>query len=102
MPVTKLNRQGDVRFRFKEPSRYDVVMHNDDFTTMDFVVAVLCKVFRKSPEEAKRLMLKIHHEGSAVAGTYTKDIAESKAKYATDLARSFGFPLRLTVEEVME
>lgn len=78
---------------------YNVVLHNDDYTTMDFVVHILVTIFRKTMQDAEVLMLKVHNEGSAVAGTYHKDIAESKARKATSEARRNGFPLLLTVEE---
>ncbi len=82
----------------KEPRRYKVILHNDDFTTMDFVVDVLMTVFLLSEENAYSLMLMIHHSDKAVAGVYTYDIAVSKARKATDMAREEGFPLRVTVE----
>lgn len=82
----------------KEPRRYKVVFHNDDFTTMDFVVEVLMRVFFFSEERANSLMLQIHHSDMAVVGVYTYDIAVSKARKATDMAREEGFPLRVTVE----
>lgn len=94
---TKDNRQ--TRYRVKEPQMYNVIMHNDDVTTMDFVVMVLQSIFRKSEHQANVVMLKIHNEGSAIVGTYYKDIAESKANYAMRLARQNGFPLQLTTEE---
>lgn len=78
---------------------YNVIMHNDDITTMDFVVMVLKSIFRKSAEDAETIMLKIHNEGKAVVGTYYKDIAQTKAYYTMDLARKNGFPLKLTIEE---
>lgn len=81
-----------------EPKHYKVVLHNDDFTTMDFVVKVLKIVFFKSQEEAESLMLKVHQQQSATAGVYSYDIAQSKAQKATQMAREEGFPLRLTVE----
>ena len=77
---------------------YNVIMHNDDVTTMDFVVYVLVKIFRKSEEDAETLMLKVHNEGSAV-GTYSQDIAQSKANYTMNLAKANNFPLQLTIEE---
>jgi len=83
----------------KEPSMYDVIMLNDDVTTMDFVVRVLIRVFHKSREIAQSLMMKIHLEGSAVVGTYSKDIAESKAQLTMQLAKAEGFPLQVTVKE---
>jgi len=83
---------------FKEPRRYKVIIYNDDFTTMDFVVMILKQVFFKSEEDANALMLQVHHSDKAVVGIYTYDIAVSKARKATDMARNQGFPLRLTVE----
>jgi ATP-dependent Clp protease adaptor protein ClpS len=82
----------------REPRRYKVLIHNDDFTTMDFVVMVLKEVFFLSEENAQALMLQVHHSNKAVVGIYTYDIAVSKAQKATDMARENGFPLRLTVE----
>ena len=86
--------------KFKQPKKYQVVMHNDDFTTMDFVVMVLVTVFRKSEIEAEAIMLTIHHSDKAVVGTYSLDIAASKAEKAVAMAREEGFPLRITVEPV--
>ena len=82
----------------KEPRRYKVTIFNDDFTTMEFVVKVLTQVFFKSEEEAEALMLKVHHSESAVVGIYSYDIATSKVRKATEMAREADFPLRLTVE----
>lgn len=87
------------RTGFDEPKHYNVIIFNDDFTTMDFVIEVLTKIFGKSFEDAKALMLAIHNEGKAVAGTYSYDIAISKASLATKLARDNDFPLKLEVEE---
>lgn len=78
---------------------FNVIMHNDDETTMDFVVMVLQRIFRKSEQDAEIIMLKIHNEGAAIVGTYFKDIAVSKARYTMELARQNGFPLQLTTEE---
>ena len=86
------------RTGIKEPKRYKVIIYNDDFTTMDFVVMVLKQVFFKSEEEANALMLRVHHSDKAVVGIYTYDIAVSKARKAMGMAREQGFPLRLTVE----
>ena len=86
------------RTDLKEPKRYKVIIYNDDFTTMEFVVMELKQVFFKSEEEANALMLRVHHSDKAVVGIYTYDIAVSKARKATGMAREQGFPLRLTVE----
>lgn len=82
-----------------EPRKFTVFMHNDDFTTMDFVVMTLMSVFFKTEEEAQQLMWQIHESGKAAVGTYCYDIAVSKAEKATEMARDEGFPLRISVEE---
>lgn len=89
----------NTRFRTKKPGRYHVLMHNDDVTTMDFVVMLLQRVFHHTEEDAEDIMLKIHNEGWAIVGTYYKDIAMSKTSYAISLAREEGFPLQLTIKE---
>lgn len=86
------------RTDLREPRRYKVIIYNDDFTTMEFVVMVLKQVFFKSEEEAQSLMLQVHHSDKAVVGIYSFDIAVSKANKATNMARENGYPLRLTVE----
>ena len=86
--------------KLEEPHKFAVVLHNDDFTTMEFVVEVLMKVFYKSMQEAEVLMLAVHHSGHARIGSYSYDIACTKATRATEMARAEGFPLRITVEEV--
>ena len=86
------------QIRLKEPRRYKVIIYNDDFTTMEFVVMILRQVFLKSEKEAETLMLQVHHSDKAVVGVYSYDIAVSKVRKATNLAREQGYPLRLTVE----
>ena len=86
------------RTKTKEPQRYKVYIYNDDFTTMDFVVKVLKVVFFKSETEAEALMLKVHHSDKAVVGVYSYDVATSKIRRATQMARDEGYPLRLTCE----
>lgn len=83
----------------KPPKKWVVKMHNDDFTTMDFVVFVLQAVFGKTSEQAQAIMLKVHQEGSAIVGIYTKEIAETKVEMAKDLAVHQGHPLSVTMEE---
>lgn len=80
------------------PRQYKVIFHNDDFTTMEFVVEVLRAVFNKGVNEATLLMMKVHREGLAIVGVYTYDVAMTKATQATNMARSEGFPLRVTCE----
>lgn len=83
---------------FPLPPEKNVIFYNDDFTTMDFVVQVLRSIFNKSEENATFLMNKVHQDGSAVIGTYTYDIAVSRANLAKATARKNGFPLRVEVE----
>lgn len=90
------------RTNLREPRRYKVIIHNDDFTTMDFVVMVLVQVFMKNQQEAEALMLQVHHSDKAVVGIYSYDIAVSKVHKATTLAREQGYPLLLTVEPEKE
>jgi ATP-dependent Clp protease adaptor protein ClpS len=80
------------------PRRYKVIFHNDDYTTMEFVVSVLMRFFHKSETEATYLMLKVHKTGSAVAGHYPRDVAETKVNEVHQFAREHGMPLMLTTE----
>ena len=100
MPGEKANIKEHVRSGVKEPSQYQVVFHNDDFTPMEFVTWVLMHIFFKSEEEALNMMLKVHHEGSATVGTYSYDIATSKANLTVHMARKSGYPLRLSVVKI--
>ena len=86
------------RVDLMEPRRYKVTIYNDDFTTMEFVVMILIQVFFKSQAEAETLMLQVHHSDKAVVGIYSYDVAVSKIRKATNMAREAGFPLRLTIE----
>ncbi len=85
--------------KLKKPSLYKVLMHNDDFTTMEFVVYVLRTVFHKSDTEAFTIMLKVHQAGVGLAGVYTYEIAQMKAEKCMDLARENEYPLLCTIEE---
>lgn len=84
--------------KVEKAKRYMVLFHNDDYTTMEFVVHVLMKFFHKSETEATHIMLSVHHKGHGVAGVYTKDIAETKVAQVQDYAKEHGMPLRLTAE----
>ncbi|MCM1045856.1 MAG: ATP-dependent Clp protease adaptor ClpS [Candidatus Gastranaerophilales bacterium] len=88
-----------VRSRIREPRHYRVIMHNDDFTSMEFVVDILMTIFHKEALEAERLMLMVHERGRAVVGSYPYDIAATKVQTATARAREEGYPFRMTVEE---
>ena len=98
MPQEQSQIRERQRTNLSEPRRYKVIIYNDDFTTMEFVVMVLKQVFFLSEEKAQALMLQVHHSDKAVVGIYTYDIAVSKARKASDMARANGFPLRLSVE----
>src|SRR3989338_1737900 len=83
----------------KEPKKYKVLLHNDDYTTMEFVVLILQQFFHKTHEEAQEIMLKVHREGKGVCGIYTFEVAESKADKVSQFARSQGYPLKCSIEE---
>ncbi len=85
--------------RAKRPELYSVVLHNDDYTTMEFVVEVLETLFGRNPAEAYRIMMKVHVEGRGVAGTYPHEVAETKVATVHERARAEGFPLRASLEE---
>jgi len=84
--------------RLDEPPLYRVLLLNDDYTTMEFVVEVLKHVFRKSEEEATHIMLNVHHTGVGVCGLYPFEIAETKVDRVHSIAREKGFPLKSTLE----
>lgn len=86
---------GQVKEKVQLPRRYQVLIYNDDFTPMDFVVMILIHIFGKSPEAAVQLMYAVHKSTYAVAGVYTRDIAYTKVKEATSMAREQGYPLKL-------
>ena len=98
MPQEQSNVRVQQHTDLREPRRFKVTIYNDDFTTMEFVVMILTTVFFKSKAEAEALMLKVHHSDKAVVGIYTYDIAISKVRKATQMAREAGFPLRLSCE----
>lgn len=82
----------------KRPRRFVVILHNDDYTTMEFVIAVLARFFARTETEATRIMLEVHHKGRGVAGVYLRDIAESKVEQVEEFARAEGHPLKCTAE----
>ena len=82
------------------PPMYKILMHNDDYTTMDFVVSVLESIFHLPPTEANRVMLNIHMKGFGVCGTFPFDIAETKVHHVHARAKDEGFPLKCSLEEV--
>lgn len=83
----------------KPPHNYKVIMYNDDFTTMEFVVDILVRIFHKNMEEATIIMLDVHKKGKGIAGIYPYDMAKTKVARALREAREYGFPFKMTVEE---
>ena len=81
------------------PPMYKVLLHNDDYTTMEFVVDVLIKIFGKSLEKATEIMLNVHRKGRGLCGIYTREIAETKVDTVHKLAREHGYPLKSTMEK---
>ena len=97
MPKEKTFIREKENTNLREPRRYKVVLYNDDFTTMEFVVMLLMKVFNKNETEAETLMLQVHHSSQAVVGVYSLDIAATKVQKATQMADEAGFPLRIVL-----
>ncbi|MDY0131329.1 MAG: ATP-dependent Clp protease adaptor ClpS [Desulforegulaceae bacterium] len=85
--------------KIKEPPLYKVLLHNDDYTTMEFVVDVLISVFHKSESEAEQIMLNVHKKGIGICGVYPYELAETKVETVTALAKNSGFPLKSTMEK---
>ena len=88
-----------VRPKTRKPSMYRVIMLNDDYTPMEFVVDVLVRFFSKGYEEANRIMLHIHQRGAGVCGVYSHEVAETKVTQVTDYARENEYPLQCTMEK---
>ncbi|MBO6002046.1 MAG: ATP-dependent Clp protease adapter ClpS [Mailhella sp.] len=88
-----------VETELKEPDMYRVLLHNDDYTQMDFVVQVLVEIFRKSNEEAVAIMMSVHNSGSGVCGVYPREIAEFRVSQVERRAKDAGFPLLCTMEK---
>jgi ATP-dependent Clp protease adaptor protein ClpS len=103
MPVIDPDREEGLvteeKTRLKKPPLYKVLLHNDDYTTMEFVVFVLRTVFQRSEADAVRIMLSVHNQGVGVAAVYTYEIAESKVATVTEMARENDFPLLASLEE---
>lgn len=95
--------EGHVLTRYKpkvsKPSLYRVLLLNDDFTPMDFVVLILKKFFNKEDQDATKIMLQVHHEGAGTAGVYTKEIAETKVYLVNEFAKSHRHPLKCVMEK---
>lgn|SRR5688572_17748648 len=102
MADTERQTGGEVLERTKQetkrPDLFKVLLLNDDYTTMEFVVEVLENIFNKAPAEAYRIMMAVHIQGKGLCGVYPYDIAETKVQTVIDLAREHGFPLKATME----
>lgn len=100
MATTDLDVRIDekIKIDISEPKRYKVIFLNDDKTPIEFVIEILRDIFRHTEETAKDITMKVHHEGSAVVGIYTFEIAEQKGVEATHVARQAGFPLQIKID----
>ena len=99
LPDTKELVDPGTKEELKEPPMFRVLLHNDDYTTMEFVVEVLMAVFKKTAEEATQIMLNVHRRGSGICGVFTREVAETKVETVIRLARENGHPLRCTMEK---
>ena len=98
-PKTEEGVISETREDITEPPMYKVLLHNDDYTTMEFVVELLMSVFHKTFEDATRIMLNVHKTGQGVCGVYTYEIAETKVETTHELAMERGFPLKSSIEK---
>lgn len=96
--MPKVHEEIETELELREPRLYRVILHNDDYTTMEFVIEVLKKIFKKSGDEAEAIMWTVHEKGQAICGVYTYEIAETKVEQVKVLARQNGFPLLATFE----
>jgi len=85
--------------KLEQPKMYKVLMHNDDYTSMEFVIHILMKFFSKNYDEAHGVMLKVHHDGIGLCGIYTYEVAESKSAKVNKYASGKGHPLKSTIDE---
>jgi len=100
----KTDRKSDISIldrndrKVQKPKKYKVVMHNDDYTPMDFVILILQTVFLKDFPTSKRLMLDVHKKGRGIAGIYSKEIADTKCMRSIEIAKTAGYPFLVTAE----
>ena len=97
--MPKFEEEWDVALELEEPQLFKVLLHNDDYTSMDFVVEVLMGIFHKTQPQAEQIMLQIHEKGKAICGVYTYEIAQMKVEQVRQLAKQNEFPLLATMEE---
>ena len=98
MPEKTITKE-EYKVEIKKPKMYKVLMHNDDYTTMEFVIQALTVIFKKGAIEATQIMYDVHRKGVGVAGIYTYDIAKTKLNQAMNMAEESGFPFKLSMEE---
>jgi ATP-dependent Clp protease adaptor protein ClpS len=97
--MPKFEEELDIALELQEPQLFKVLLHNDDYTSMDFVVEVLMGIFHKTHQQAEQIMLQIHEKGKAICGVYTYEIAQMKVEQVRQLAKQNEFPLLATMEE---
>lgn len=98
--ISKTKEKVANKLELKEPSKYAVIFFNDDYTPIDFVIAILMKIFQKTPQEANSIANKIHNQGKAVVGIYYHETAEMKVIEVTNIAKEYKYPLRSDMEQV--
>ena len=99
MPQFEEEFESDLALELEEPRMFKVLLHNDDYTSMDFVVDILTRIFHKTQAQAEQIMLQIHEKDRAVCGVYSFEIAQTKAEQVKQLAKENEFPLLATIEE---
>ncbi len=97
--MPKIEEEIELSLSLIEPTRYKVILHNDDYTTMDFVVEILVTIFHKNMAESEQIMFAVHKHGKAVCGIYSYEIAQTKVHQVKQLAKKSGYPLLATLEE---
>lgn len=97
--MPKIEHELDYDLELEEPQLFRVILHNDDYTSMDFVVDILVTIFHKTHAQAEQIMLQIHEKGKAICGVYTFEIAQTKAQQVKQKAKQNEFPLLATIEE---
>ena len=98
--MPRIDEEVESLLALDEPTLYKVLLHNDDYTSMDFVIEILMNIFHKSLAQAEQIMIQVHKEGKGTCGIFTYEIAETKVHQVKKMAKSSGFPLLATVEEV--
>lgn len=97
--MPKIEEELEITLELQEPQMFKVLLHNDDYTSMDFVVEILISVFHKNHAQAEQIMLQIHEKGKAICGVYSFEIAQTKAQQVKQRAKENEFPLLATIEE---